>query len=245
MDAIFGFDTDTENEVPKQLEKTPEQLKKEYFEEIKKTIINYYANRDNGKVVKRKIIHNKNNIIAFDYLKRAHSYDYYINYTMADIVHKLNKYNILDNYEKVLGEICDYIHDIIDIDGYIDFIPLYFILTENGYTQELQDLATATWKIINTKSSAVSIGQLKKRRQIRSKDKLDAIEKLSSKLHEEYEASETIVVTSVYNLYKIFELDIPDDILNQFVDCIMKLIEFDTIEAEKESKRHKKMSPFS
>lgn len=60
MDAIFGFDIDTENEVHKQLEKTPEQLNKEYFEEIKRTIINYYANRDNGKVVKRKILRNKN-----------------------------------------------------------------------------------------------------------------------------------------------------------------------------------------
>ena len=75
MDAIFWLDIYTENEVPKQLEKTPEQLNKEYFEEIKRNIINYYANRDNGKVVKRKLLRNKNNIIAFDYLKRTHSYD--------------------------------------------------------------------------------------------------------------------------------------------------------------------------
>ena len=236
MDAIFGKDAACaicedalKDNVTGYVEKTPEQIEKEHLEEIKHKVIRYYEDRNNGKAIKRKILRKKNNMLVFDYLKRTNSYNHYLNYTMIDVVGKLQKYNLLDVYEEILEIICNNIRDNIDIEGYIDFIPYYYINADIGYTKELQDLAIDTWKIIDTKSSAVSIGQLKKSRRIRNKNKLEAIEKLSIKLHEEYETSESIVVMGVYNLYKIFELDLSDDKLTQFVDCIIKLIELDNI----------------
>ena len=155
MDAIFGKDancpiceddlkdnaTGQTEKTPEQIEKTPEQIEKEHLKEIKHKIISYYENRNNGKAVKRKILRKKNNMLAFDYLKRTNSYNHYLNYTMIDIVGKLREYNILDAYEEMLEIICNNIRDNIDIEGYMDFIPYYSITVDMGYTKQLQDLA--------------------------------------------------------------------------------------------------------